>query len=158
MTQANTVLYMATNATLVSWTNDTENTSIPFANGQAQLGAGYWGCFNGLMDEVAIYNQTLTREQIGGILSASLASTLTAAMAPVLGGSAGGISMSGGHFSVGGTGTASQAYVLYQATNLISPVWTPVFTNVADTNGMFRLTDPNALNNNSAAFYRAGRP
>jgi len=71
------VMYMATNGTLHAATNAVANAVQAFA------GSTYLGYdpnsnarrFNGAMDEVAIYNQTLTAAQIGQILSASLAAT-----------------------------------------------------------------------------------
>lgn len=71
---SNAVVYMATNVTLISATNAVTNAVQPFA------GTTYLGYdsnqsarrLNGLLDEVAIFNQTLTANQIGQILSASL--------------------------------------------------------------------------------------
>jgi autotransporter-associated beta strand protein len=70
------VVYLATNATLRSWTNTTANIAQTFA------GSFYLGCdpnsllsnsrqFNGTLDEFAFYNRTLTGAQLGQILSAS---------------------------------------------------------------------------------------
>jgi len=78
ITPSNAIVYFATNGTLQSWTNTTANI------GQTFSGNFYFGCdpssllsgsrqFNGTLDEIAIYNKTLTRTQISQILSASKA-------------------------------------------------------------------------------------
>ena len=69
----------------------------------------------------------------------------------------GGGSMGTGGFSVNVTGNAGQTYVLLTATNLTAPVWVPVVTNVASTNGVFQLTDP-AATNASEGFYKISAP
>ena len=68
-----TIIYMATNATLQSATNVLANAVQAFA------GTSYLGYdpnsgtrrFNGVLDEVAVYNQSLTATQLGQILTAS---------------------------------------------------------------------------------------
>ena len=70
---------------------------------------------------------------------------------------AGTVAFTGGGFTLGGTGGAGHAYVLLGATNLVSPVWTPIATNLADTNGVFQFTDPGATNN-LQQFYRLRSP
>ena len=67
-------------------------------------------------------------------------------------------SMGTGGFSVNVTGNAGQTYVLLTATNLTAPVWVPVVTNVASTNGVFQLTDPNATNALPQQFYLIRSP
>ena len=59
---------------------------------------------------------------------------------------AGSVAFTGGVFTLAGTGGAGQTYVLLTSANLVVPVWTPVMTNVADTNGVFNFTDPGATN------------
>jgi autotransporter-associated beta strand protein len=49
-------------------------------------------------------------------------------------------------FTLTGTGTAGQGYVLLTATNLSAPVWLPVVTNTADSNGIFQYTDSQTTN------------
>ena len=72
ITPTNAVMYMATNGTLQSATNAVANAAQTFA-GTTYLGqdpaGGRW--FNGGLDEIAIYNKTLTGSQISQILSAS---------------------------------------------------------------------------------------
>ena len=72
-------------------------------------------------------------------------------VAPVI--AAGSIAFTGGGFMLGGTGGTGQTYVLLTTSNLVSPVWMPVATNVADTNGLFQFTDPGAISNRQQ-FYR----
>lgn len=67
----NSVIYMATNSTLASWTNGTANTVAAF-NGPAYLGNSPYSRYNGAMDEVAIFNQSLTGSEISGLLAAAL--------------------------------------------------------------------------------------
>jgi autotransporter-associated beta strand protein len=69
---------------------------------------------------------------------------------------AGSVAFAGGGFTLGGTGGAGQAYVLLTAADLVSPVWTAIATNVADTNGVFNFTDPGATN--LQQFYRISSP
>ena len=84
ITPTNGIIYMATNSTLLSWTNNVANINAAFTNA-ASIGndSGYTTRhFTGAMDEVAIYNRSFTAAQISGLLSAaqisSPAVTLTA--------------------------------------------------------------------------------
>jgi subtilase family serine protease len=78
---ANTVIYMATNSTLAAWTNTAANQAAAFTN-TAYIGTSPYGSYTGGIDEVAVYNQSLTGSQIASLLSASLTAlpvvTLTA--------------------------------------------------------------------------------
>ncbi len=67
------------------------------------------------------------------------------------------VSLVGGSFSLGGTGGAGQTYILLTAADLVSPVWMPIATNVAGTNGVFSFTDPVATNEGQR-FYRLRSP
>jgi hypothetical protein len=63
-----------------------------------------------------------------------------------------------GSFTLTGTGSANQPYVLLTATNLIPPVtWQRILTNNADSNGMFNFIDPQ-MTNHSQRFYRISTP
>jgi hypothetical protein len=56
------------------------------------------------------------------------------------------------------TGTATTAYVLQAATNLVPPIqWQSVVTNSTDANGNWTFTDTNALTA-TTRFYRALLP
>ena len=84
VTASNTVFYMATNSTLQSFINNAPNINAAF-NTTAYIGrdSGFASrYFNGAIDEVALYNQSLTQTQIMGLVSASQTSlpvvTLTA--------------------------------------------------------------------------------
>ena len=78
---SNSVIYMATNSTLASWTNTSANANAAF-DSVSYLGNSPYSHYTGGMADVAIYNQSLTASQIGNLLSASLTSlpavTLTA--------------------------------------------------------------------------------
>jgi autotransporter-associated beta strand protein len=52
-------------------------------------------------------------------------------------------------------GAPNHTYVVQTTTNLLTPWWT-ISTNVADTNGTWNFTDPNATN--AAQFYRPAQP
>ena len=52
----------------------------------------------------------------------------------------------GGTFTLSGVGNAGQDYVLLTATNLAAPIWLPIATNTADTNGVFQFADPQMTN------------
>lgn len=80
ITPTNAIVYFATNSTLRSWTNTTANIGQTFA------GNFFFGCdpnsvlsasrqFNGALDEIAIYNRTLTGSQISQVLSAAQTAT-----------------------------------------------------------------------------------
>jgi hypothetical protein len=68
------------------------------------------------------------------------------------------ISADQGSFTLTGTGSANQSYVLLTATNLIPPViWQKAATNNADSNGFFTFIDPQ-ITNHSQRFYRVSTP
>ncbi len=68
------------------------------------------------------------------------------------------LSASVGPFSLTGTGGAGESYVLVTASNLVPPVvWLPLVTNIAGTNGVFNLADPQSVTN-SQKFYRVRTP
>ena len=68
------------------------------------------------------------------------------------------ISADRGSFTVAGTGSANQSYVLLTATNLVPPVkWQSTATNNADSNGVFNFIDPQ-MTNHSQRFYRVSTP
>jgi len=59
-----------------------------------------------------------------------------------------------GSLSLGGTGGAGQSYVLLTASNLNpAPIWSPIQTNQADSNGWFQFTDP-GVTSRPQRFYR----
>jgi hypothetical protein len=66
----NTVIYMATNSTLATWTSAATNDAAAF-DSPSVIGAGLSGNFLGDIDEVAVYNQSLTPAQIANQLAAS---------------------------------------------------------------------------------------
>jgi hypothetical protein len=220
------IVYLATLSTLQSATNNVANI------GRTLDGSFYFGCdilgsrrLNGALDEVAIYNRTLSYQQIKQILTASQAAmppvvnlsspvagrfvapatlTLTAnvitngymigtlqfyngknllgnadangnfirANVPVgnytvyaqvtyngtsVASSAPALITVGpasvrpilkaapvlqnGSFSLSGSGIAGQSYILLMTSNLLTPTWTPLFTNLADANGVFTFSD-----------------
>jgi hypothetical protein len=65
-----TLIYMATNSTLAAWSNPIANAAAAF-NSTALIGDNPYGRFNGAIDEVAVYNQSLTASQISNLLSAA---------------------------------------------------------------------------------------
>ena len=81
VSSSQTVMYMATNATLQAATNVLANAVQAFA-GTTCLGYdpnSNARRINGMLDEVAIYNKTLTTAQIGQILSAAVSAMPPAA-------------------------------------------------------------------------------
>jgi hypothetical protein len=66
----NTVIYMATNSTLASWTSSGANAAVAF-DSVSYIGVSPSAHFNGGIDEVTIYNQSLTPTQIAIQLAAS---------------------------------------------------------------------------------------
>ena len=56
-------------------------------------------------------------------------------------------------FTLAGTGTAGQTYVLLTASNLPPLAWLPVLTNTADNNGLFSFTDL-PVSTQAQRFYR----
>jgi hypothetical protein len=70
VTATNTTIYMATNSTLASYNINTATAAAAF-NTASYLGKSPYGQFNGAMDEVAVFNQSLAPAQISGLLLAS---------------------------------------------------------------------------------------
>ena len=66
----NAVIYMATNSTLAAWSSPMTNAAAAF-DSAAFIGLNSNGYFNGAIDEVAVYNQSLTASQISNLLSAA---------------------------------------------------------------------------------------
>lgn len=62
----------------------------------------------------------------------------------------------GGSFALVGSGIAGQTYVWMSAADLQTGVWTPVATNMADTNGLIYFLDSGTTN--SQKFYRLLSP
>lgn len=60
-------------------------------------------------------------------------------------------------FGVNVSGNAGQTYILLTTSNLADPIWVPVATNIAVTNGTFQITDPSPTNA-PERFYRVGSP
>jgi hypothetical protein len=58
-----------------------------------------------------------------------------------------------GNFGFTFVGVPGDSYMLEGATNLLAPVWLPIFTNTADVNGVLQFEDGNATNY-PARFYR----
>ncbi len=73
VTPTNAIVYMATNSVLKSATNIVANTALTTSGGfwLGTDGTDSTRRLNGTLDEVAIYNRTLTGAQIGQIFSAS---------------------------------------------------------------------------------------
>jgi len=70
--QTNAVLYLATNATLISYNTGTVNPALVSFTNVAYLGNNpNYGRYAGAMDEVAVFNQALTPPQISGLLAAA---------------------------------------------------------------------------------------
>lgn len=67
---SNTVFYLATNSALAAWTNSVANPASAF-NSTAYLGTDPFGHFNGAIDEVAVFNRTLSLAQISELLVAA---------------------------------------------------------------------------------------
>jgi len=71
LSPTNAVLYLATNATLISYNTGTTNPALASFTNTAYLGSSPYGNYNGAMDEVAVYNQSLTAAQITNLVSAA---------------------------------------------------------------------------------------
>jgi hypothetical protein len=66
----NTAIYMATNSTLASWSSLGANAAAAF-DSASYIGADPSGNFSGEIDEVTVYNHSLTPAQIANQLAAS---------------------------------------------------------------------------------------
>src|SRR5262249_55220648 len=66
----NTVIYMATNSTLASWTSSGANGAAVF-DSASYIGASPYGNFDGGIDEVTVYNRSFNPAQIANQLAAS---------------------------------------------------------------------------------------
>ena len=120
-------------------------TSAPYAFAWTNVAAGGYS----LLARV-IFNGTASNDSSAVVITVSNAVPVV----PVIAGGA--AAFTGGSFKLGGTGGAGQTYILLTASSLVAPVWTPVATNVADTNGVFNFTDPGATNRQQ--FYRVRSP
>ena len=67
----NAVIYMATNSTLAAWSTPMTNSAAAFSGAFIGLNPNGFCFFNGAIDEVAVYNQSLTATQISNLLSAA---------------------------------------------------------------------------------------
>ena len=65
--------------------------------------------------------------------------------------------VAGPAFQIGGTGVVGQAYVFQATTNLTSPVWTSLATNMPNGNGIFQFQDTQ-FTNRPLRFYRVTTP
>jgi len=89
----NAVVYLATNSVLASYRMDLsfysfmETVATLFTN-TAFLGENTEGHFKGAMDEVAIFNKSLTASQVGDLLAAALTGIPTVALSAPANGSA----------------------------------------------------------------------
>lgn len=68
------------------------------------------------------------------------------------------ISLVGGDFTLGGTGGVGQTYIMMAAMDLVTPIWMPILTNVADASGRVQFTYPGATTNHLRQFYRLSSP
>ena len=66
----NSVIYMATNSTLASWTNNAANAVTAF-NSVSYIGTDPYGSYAGGIDEVAVFNQSLTASQLAALVSSA---------------------------------------------------------------------------------------
>ena len=71
LTPTNAVLYMATNANLIAYNTGTTNPALTSFTNTAYLGSSPYGSYSGAMDEIAVYNQSLTAAQITNLVSAA---------------------------------------------------------------------------------------
>jgi Immunoglobulin I-set domain len=93
-------------------------------------------------------------DSFGSVTSA--VAVLTVIIPPAISSSK--ISADRGSFTLAGTGSANQSYVLLTATNLVPPViWQSAATNNTDSNGVFNFIDPQMINH-SQRFYRVSTP
>lgn len=71
ISQTNAVLYMATNSSVASYNTGTVDPVVAAFTNTAYIGKNAYGNYNGVIDEVAIYNQLLTPAQITSLAAAS---------------------------------------------------------------------------------------
>ena len=139
------IVYLATNSVLKSATNNVTNS------GQTFNGSFYFGYdpnsttrrLNGTLDEIAIYNRTLTPSQISQILVAAQQNP-PPVPPPVIGHYS---LVANGGFTLNCTAAAGATCVLLGATNLTpSTVWLPLGTNTADAGGNLIFSDTQTTN------------
>jgi hypothetical protein len=116
-------------------TSNTNTMSLNVASLGKASGQDY---LDAMLDDVRIYNQALTAQQVSNLFANGTISPVTNPP-PVFTN----LNMSANKtsFTLTGTGAANQIYVLLTTSNLASATWTPVATNTADVNGIFSLTD-----------------
>lgn len=112
------------------------------------------GPFNGLMDEVRLYNRALTASEIQGIFQAGGVGHYDAATGTL---PAGYDRMSGQVLGTGDVGLSyvvipGSSYALERTFNLVPANWVPLVTNTAGPDGLLVFTNSTASNMNS--FFR----
>jgi hypothetical protein len=101
--------------------------------------------FNGLLDEVSIYNRALSSNEIAAIYSAGSAGKCNLLpLAPLIAS----LNLAGTNLVINAAnGVAGGTYTVLMSTNVALPLgqWTPVATNVLTGSGNFTITATNAV-------------
>ncbi len=122
VTPTNAIVYVATNSVLRSATNTVANTQLTTSGGFwfGTDGTSSTRRFNGSLDEIAVYNRTLTAAQIGRIFSASQTAVPAVALtAPVSGANFGGLANINLAASVVTNGHAINSVQFYNGATLL---------------------------------------
>ena len=91
---------------------------------------------------------------IGGSVTSAVATLTVTVPRPLISSFS---AVAGPAFQIGGTGVVGQAYVFQATTNLTSPVWTSLATNMPNGSGIFQFQDTQ-FTNRPLRFYRVTTP
>ncbi|HEV2211626.1 MAG TPA: LamG-like jellyroll fold domain-containing protein [Verrucomicrobiae bacterium] len=127
-------IYLATNSILYSATNNVANPVQAFA-GTTYLGYDPNSSarrLDGFLDEVAIFNRTLSRAELNLILTAAQPPMFTTVS-----------QLPGGSFRVAGAGQPNGSYRLLTTTNVVLPLplWAQLTSGSFSASGQFSYTD-----------------
>ena len=144
------IYHTGSNGTISGVTNQTVNYGGSGSAVMAVTNSGY--AFTNWSDGVTANPRTDLNVTSNINVTANFASLPPVMVVPPLVITNANLAADGISFTVSGSGTAGQGYVLLTATNL-SSAWVPVLTNRADSNGNFSFTDSH-VTNYAQRFYR----
>ena len=107
---------------------------------------------NALPANAGNYSVVLTSN--GGSVTSAVASLTVTVPRPLISNFS---TTAGQTFQISGTGVVNQTYIFEATTNLASPAWIPVATNLPGNNGIFQFTDTE-FTNHAVRFYRVATP
>jgi hypothetical protein len=147
---------LSTSVRPLTYLDPASNPGLGIGNNQGIPASSYRMGFNGLIDEISLYNRALSSTEIAALYNAGVAGKCTSRPVTRLGG----IVASNGSMVISGSGgPQTGVYYVLASTNAALPMsnWTRLSTNPFNTDGSFSVT--NALNPiTPQEFYRIQLP